>query len=286
MSIRGHIRGELSVKRDKDTVEKELYEFVQIIFLLPEICSAQVRNIVITKGTKDELVQEKVKKMVEACYHDYYSDVDLSVNVSINENDTISPLEYMKRIDRFGISQENVLGIVLVEESNMYRIILNNGARYDFGFSFVYDSVSPMLNIQPKEEIDHDKWSMKQVNRFWFVQIQALGKLYRDDYLIADHLANMNINETLVQQMLLRDMKYGTNHHRYGYKEELNYKKFNDCFVNSDDEVFNMIAQKLYSAALAYDELTTAFYPQYEKRSHTLFDIWKCYDEYKSKAKQ
>ena len=66
-------------------------------------------------------------------------------------------------------------------------------------------------------------WPIENINRFWFVQIQALGKLYRKDFLISNHLANMNLNETLVQQMVLRDMEHGTNHHRYGYVEKIAY---------------------------------------------------------------
>ena len=46
--------------------------------------------------------------------------------------------------------------------------------------------------------------TIENINRFWFIQIQALGKLYRKDYLISSHLANMNCNETLVMQIVLR----------------------------------------------------------------------------------
>lgn len=49
---------------------------------------------------------------------------------------------------------------------------------------------------------------------------------FRNDFLISSHLANVNINETLVLQMVLRDLKYHTNHHRYGYKEEPAYLKY------------------------------------------------------------
>lgn len=90
----------------------------------------------------------------------------------------------------------------------------------------------------------------------------------------------MNLNETLVQQMVLRDMKYGTNHHRYGYEEELIYVKYQGmCPMKSGNDTFDLIADKLYSAALAYDELTKIFYPEYEGRSEIFFEIWKCYEE-------
>ena len=48
------------------------------------------------------------------------------------------------------------------------------------------------------------------------------------------------------------------------------------------DDTFDMIADKLYATALAYDELTKKFYPEYEERSETLFDIWHCYHEHRN----
>ena len=96
--------------------------------------------------------------------------------------------------------------------------------RYDFGFEFYYDeNEEPVSFGVKKEEYNHPNWSRDNVNRFWFMQLQALGKLYRKDFLIGSHIAHMNLNETLVQQMVLRDMKYGTNHHRYGYEDEMIY---------------------------------------------------------------
>ena len=85
--------------------------------------------------------------------------------------------------------------------------------------------------ISAVNKIYHDaysniNWSLEKIYQFWFVQIQALGKLYRNDFLISSHLANSNINETFVQQMVLRDLKYHTNHHQYGDKEDLIYLKY------------------------------------------------------------
>ena len=73
--------------------------------------------------------------------------------------------------------------------------------RYDFGFEFEYNDTAEFITLQTEEDkCNNPNWSIENVNRFWFVQIQALGKLYRKDFLISDHLANMNLNETLVQQ--------------------------------------------------------------------------------------
>ena len=39
-----------------------------------------------------------------------------------------------------------------------------------------------------------------------------------------------------------------------------------------------MIANKIYSVALAYDRLIKRFNPKYEERSSLFFEIWKEYD--------
>lgn len=90
-------------------------------------------------------------------------------------------------------------------ENKMYRMIFRDGMRYDFGFEFEYaDHLKLDLGKQPDADEENDHWPTDNTNRFRFIQIQALGKLYRKDYLISSHLANMNCNETLVMQMVLR----------------------------------------------------------------------------------
>ncbi len=262
---------------NKDIITKEAEKFITHIFLLPETESVRVKDIVVRK---EESISEKLKKMVEKSYHDCYSDLDLHVTVRINPSDPVTPSEYLKRPDRFGLDDETCLGFDFVSENRMYRMVMRNGVRYDMGIDFVYDDKAGIIQLLPVQtKNSNPNWPLQNVNRFWFVQVQALGKLYRKDYLIGDHLANMNLNETLVQQMVLRDLKYGTNHHRYGYEEELIYLKYkNDCPIQAEQKVFQMISEKLYCAALAYDELTSAFYPDYRKRSQDYFELWQCYE--------
>lgn len=268
------------MKIDKSSICDALCRLVNHIRLLPEIERICVRDVAIFKEDSDESLNSQVHAMIEACYHDCLSDVDVSVEVRLPSDDHTIMTEYMSRIDRFGFDEENVLGIVFVEESRMYRIILKNGMRYDFGFSFICDDGALQVHFERQEPaVENPHWTLSQINRFWFIQIQALAKLYRKDYLVADHLANMNINETLVQQMILRDIEHGTNYHRYGYQEALCYQKYLDVPFTTDtgEDAYDIIARKLRSAALTYDELVTAFYPDYQARSQIFFDIWRCY---------
>jgi hypothetical protein len=90
----------------------------------------------------------------------------------------------------------------------------------------------------------------------------------------------MNCNETLVMQMVLRDLKYGTNHHRYGYAEEAEYvKELGRMPARSGDATFRRIADQLCAAALTYDRLAAEFYPAYKDQSADFFAIWECYDK-------
>ncbi|MCR4599762.1 MAG: GNAT family N-acetyltransferase [Acetatifactor sp.] len=259
----------------KEKMEMALDAFLDRIFALPEIESAKVRDVVISREDKEL----STRKAFEAGYHDCYSDVDLSVKVCLPKDGSITPEAYMKRIDRFGITQESALGYCFVPENCMYRIILKNGMRYDYGFEFEFvEDAALTLEERSGEKEDNPNWPMENINRFWFVQIQALAKLYRKDYLISSHLANVNCNETLVMQMVLRDLQYGTNHHRYGHSEALEYVKYLDkAPFQTEDPTFNRIADHLYAAALAYDRLAMKFYPEYQSRCGDFMKIWDCY---------
>lgn len=271
------------IEINKEIMYKELIKKIEKIFSLPETYAVTIKDIVIEKSQNKSVVEELVKQAVALSYHDVLSDVDISVRVRLPRKNGITSVQYVKRLDRYGITRNCYLGLMFIPENMMYRIILKNGMRYDLGFDFLYDeSVDYALDIPDKDsENCHEKWSLDDVDRFWFVQIQALAKLYRKDFLIGDHLANLNINETLVQQMVLRDIKYETNFHRYGYEEELEYLKAGEekCPYKRENPIFNSIAGKIYAASIAYDKLTRQFYPEYKERRYILFDIWKCYDK-------
>lgn len=278
----------------KEIMYQNLLERIGTAFSLPEVCGIEIKGIYIEKGMDKESICHLAERAVSCSFHDILSDIDLSVMIRKSPRDIVSEEEYVKRIDRFGFTEERCLGICYMHDSKIYRIIMKNGMRYDFGFRFVMDETAAPVELQKpacqtvyKAE-ENANWPRENINRFWFVQIQALAKLYRKDYLISDHLANMNLNETLVQQMVLRDLKYGTNFHRYGYAEVLEYKKVGsqDYPYKKDDDSFNLIASKLYSAAVTYDRLTKVFYPMETERLHLFLSIWDFYDNNASCSEQ
>ena len=204
----------LSVENMGSAFEK----YLRAVFEKPEVVSARVRDVIIDRDN----MGSAGKRAFEAGYHDCYSDIDLKVRVRLPPDGSVAPGMYMERIDRFGVNRETALGWCFVPENDMFRIIFRDGMRYDLGFEFEYaGDAAPDLGARPRTDERNENWPADRIDRFWFVQIQALGKLYRKDHLISAHLANMNCNETLVMQMVLRDLKYGTTHHRYGHAEEL-----------------------------------------------------------------
>lgn len=266
------------IQMNKDYVESKLLAYIDELFALPEIVGVKLRDIVIQN---DEHKEVNLKEAISKSYHDCYSDSDISIIVNLPTDSEVSPEDYMEHPGRLGITPDRYLGFCKNPDAGMYRIVFRDGIRYDFGFEFQYDDKNTPIELQKEpERYSNPNWPIKKVDEFWFVMVQALGKLYRKDYLISAHLANINANETLVQQMILRDMEHGTNHHRYGYCEELCYRKYEreNPFL-SGDETFDGIACKLYATARAYDELTKQFYPEYEGRREVLFDIWRCYHE-------
>ena len=258
-------------------MEEAFLQYMGEIFAHPEAVSGRVKDIAITR----ENLKEAGKQAFEAGFHDIYSDSDLHIKVCLPKDGSVTPEDYLKRIDRFGVSKDTALGWMFVPENTVYRIIFNNGMRYDLIFEF--EDGDNKLQLEPCESFsDNDKWPQENINRFWFIQIQALGKLYRKDYLISDHLANTNCNETLVMQMVMRDSEHKTSHHRYGYSEELEYSKdFGKCPFQTEEATFNRIADKLYAAALSYDRLIKNFYPDYTDRSADFFAIWEAYESYR-----
>ena len=150
----------------REIIKRELDNFINEIFLLPEINCVKIRDVVIRKGARSE---KELEEAMNKSYHDCYSDVDLSVVVNISSKDTISPAEYMKHAARFGITTDKCLGFCFVEENSMYRIILKNGMRYDFGFEFEYNDTAEFITLQTEEdEFNNPNWSIENLNGFLF----------------------------------------------------------------------------------------------------------------------
>ncbi len=261
---------------NKASMVKELTSLLNRVFQLPEVKTVKIKGIEIVSPD----VTEMILKSVDECYHDILSDIDIEVHVDLNPEDAgnvygyhnntryhsdcgihnnpgnhINP-RYLLTPERIGLTRENCLGIALSNGGGLcrlFRIIMKNGIRLDIGIYLTIDDTAPIYiphdaYTEIKEEGKyHTRWDLEKADSFWFVEIQALAKLLRGDYLIADHLANIQINETLVAQMIERDNNYGTNFHRYGYREILDYKEvLAECQFAGTDDTHNTIMSKDY----------------------------------------
>ncbi|MBR4082279.1 MAG: hypothetical protein IKK21_10890 [Clostridia bacterium] len=273
-----------NIRLDREYVERSLLRRLDAWLALPETAGARLGGVVIQRSPHPEA---DVKEALKHSYHDCCSDSDITLIIRLPSGGSVTPADYMAHPGRLGITPDQYLGFLRTADSGIWRVVFRDGTRYDLGFEFICDDSlpAPELPAEPDRQ-DNPHWPMEKVDAFWFIMIQALGKLYRRDYLIGSHLANMLVNETLVQQMVFRDMERGTTHHRYGFSEALVWQQYEgrNPFVTGD-AAFDGIADRLYAAALAYDQLTKGFYPAYEARSGLLVDIWRCYHENMAHAK-
>ncbi len=265
---------------NRERVTEELIKFMNLVFNVSEVRYIRVQGVEFERQAYEK---EKLELAIERSYHDCFSDVDMHIGVALPTQNEEELREYKRNwIEHIGIQQKDRLGCYYEPKSEIVRCVLKNGMRYDIGYEFYLDENRDSIRYKKTKIEDNPDWPIEKIERFWFNQILALGKLYRKDYLLSDSCANTDLSETLLQQRVLRNIKHGKTSHRYGYGEELLYKRFmNKCVFKSDDSTFNEVADKIYAAALAYDELIKNFYPIGQERSGVFFEIWESYDNYK-----
>lgn len=266
------------------TMQQDLESMIRTIFSLPETTRVIIKDIIIEKTQSEETRHQSITSAVKQSYHDILSDIDLTIPIKLSPSDKITPDLYASAIGRYGITRDDCLGFQFQKGNHIYRFIRKNGIRYDLKFEITVDETAPQLSPEDfaaseDPAVLQSLQTREAPDNFWFLQIQALAKLYRKDHLIADHLANININETLVLQMIQRDNQYKTNFHRHGYQEELEYQQAipQECPHHGPNATFNTIADKLWNVSYAYDKLAIDHFPTYQPRKEIFFKIWECY---------
>ena len=113
----------MMIRLSRESMEDAFVKYLETVFEHPEIIRASVRNIVINR----ENIEDSGKRAFDAGFHDCFSDTDLSMKVCLPSDGSVTPDQYMKRIDRFGVSSDTALGWYFVSENKMYRIIFRDG---------------------------------------------------------------------------------------------------------------------------------------------------------------
>ncbi len=270
---------------NEETMKQGALKFIQTLFGLSEVYKVAIKDIVISSPED----MENIEKGLALCYHDKLSDVDVNawVRVSYADFQRQTPL-YRNYLKRLGLWEE-IFGLLFVERSSDgsgkegLRICLKSGFRMDFTCFVRCDEDIPDL---PKEDLKQQTdiyEKQDKADAFWFIAVQALAKLLRRDYLIADHLSHMLLMEGLVLQMEERDEAYQTNFHRYGYAEKLAYRDIDisgcEKYLKSNDDTYRQIAENLCRAVLSYDKLAALASPLYQERSGVFWEIWDSYLE-------
>ncbi len=198
----------------------------------PLLCTAtKTAERVRVKGV-DVTCEEDIPAAVERCWHDCLSDLDVEV-WGVDANQLIQDMQ--------------LLGASV--QGNVLRLVTRQGFRADI---ICYGAAAELENA----------------DAFWFIAVQALGKLLRRDYLIAAHLSHMLLMDALVEQMAQRDEEYHTNYHRYGHSEALRYLQTDDAAYADlmvGDPTYAHIARQLVRAALCHNG------------SENYFAIWRGY---------
>lgn len=273
---------------DQSSLYQETQKMIKTLFSLPEINSVSIKGISIPSAD----AEEAIRMGVERSYHDRFSDVDIKVNMSVGHEELISPVPYFqKHFSRLRLGNE-VLGCSFSknETAEVLRLCMNSGFRMDLLCTVDEDDGKGKLKgrdkIKDRIEDKAREGEAEKADNFWFIAVQALGKLYRRDYLIADHLVHMLLMETLVLQMEERDRRLNTNIHRYGGAEALVYRQAGletqeaaavKKWVEGQDETFRFIAGHLFQAIFAYDLLKKEENPNWRERRGAFLRIWQEY---------
>lgn len=258
----------------KDFMYEETNKILKAFIMLQEVEQIQIKGIVISSLEDSGAINDAINK----CFHDIYSDVDIEIKIKLNQDEynSKSPI-YADNLKRIGVKSD-LLGMshyCTEERGEVIRLCKVNGMKFDLIITATYED---KMSFLPHFNINQD---MEKVNDFWFIAIQALGKLMRKDYLISSHLTHMLVQEGLVLQMLIRDKEKGTNFHRSGYAEELDYLTiYNEeeiMFSKTLDETYNYISRLLYSAVKSYDRLSFLLDNSYKGRLKNFLSIWEYY---------
>lgn len=271
----------MAIAIGREDMRRALMRLVERVEALPEFAGITVDEVEL--GSADEA---RIDAAVEHCRHDALSDIDARIRLALGPADIAAYLT-AAGARRLGFAREDVLGLTISpgEGEALYRIALRSGMRLDLKLELIADAARPALGLRPaRDEPVRDEgriWprpTAGDIDGFWFVQVQALGKLLRGDYLIADHLTNCQVNETLVMQMRMRDDAAGTCVHRYGGRERLAWREAEVPAFCAADAAAQGIGRRLAAAAAAFDELTGALCPDYRPRAEAFFALWRAYE--------
>ena len=64
-----------------------------------------------------------------------------------------------------------------VPTDNVCRVVFKNGMRYDLILDFEYSEADKVIIQNSSEKVENENWPVEKINRFWFIQVQAMSRL-------------------------------------------------------------------------------------------------------------
>ena len=165
--------------------------------------------------------------------------------------------------------------LTFVEKSDLKKIVKTEESLFGEKHRVLYSkikgiekTVSKSLAKKVFQKPKEDSFNTF-ANGFWFLAVSAISKVIRGDFLIGSHLALEMAQNCVVLQMMLRDLRKGTNIHRTGDFEKVDIlNKIGDLHdLKSPQNIFSIIKE----SGKLFDKLAS----KYDKKYKTRYDVLK-----------
>ena len=169
---------------DKNAMRAALERMIGHVEALPEFECATVRGHQVTAGDAAAL-----DAAVAQSWHDALSDLDVKLDLRVSPADAPAYATAAGAV-RLGFERAQLLGLQVggTADAPLYRVVRRDGMRFDIGVRLNVDATCPALGLEaarePERRLEGRYWpclALTHADAFWFVQVQALGKLLRGD---------------------------------------------------------------------------------------------------------
>lgn len=166
----------------RQTMQLQTVEILKALFALPGFDSVSIKGI--SPASPDD--SQAVLSAIDASWHDILSDVDFKVRIAVHPSlrSLAKPLSHTL-LSLMGLT-DGILGLsiqgnaceIQEEAVETVRLCLATGYRADIIFEIQWNE-----NVPPLSACENAPCP-SPCDAFWFIAVQALGKLLRRDYLI------------------------------------------------------------------------------------------------------
>lgn len=215
---------------------------------------------------------------------DMWSDHDVLVvldhDPSLNDQVVFQELNQIGNVvgsERYRYSEHSLLYRTAIEYKSSIHLLDLHLCSYEEWISTeaLKDPISTIvygdleLGVPLPSAAGNSSFEAYESTTIWFKYFIAIKKFARNDHLIGLHLLLDLIKDYLVVEMIERDIRHGTNIHRFGYREQLPSTIEISLIDPSDPiKVFDYIAKLAYE----YDKKLVSNVSGYKSRYRQVAD--------------